>query len=59
MMALRRRTYSMGGPVFARVISAQATAGQIDGAVQTLVVNFRSCGEAEFEACQVAGSPPV
>ncbi len=24
-----------------------------------LVVNSRSCGEAEFEACQVAGSPPV
>ena len=24
-----------------------------------LVVNSRSCGEAEFEACQVAGSLPV
>jgi hypothetical protein len=25
----------------------------------TLVVNSGSCGEAEFEACQVAGSLPV
>ncbi len=23
------------------------------------MVNFGSCGETEFEACQVAGSPPV
>jgi hypothetical protein len=26
---------------------------------QIPVVNSRSCGEAEFEACQVAGSLPV
>ena len=36
-----------------------ADSGISSGATAILVVYSGSCGEAEFEACQVAGSLPV
>ena len=45
-----------GALIFAR--SPDANTAVLD-LLLILVVNSGSCGEAEFEACQVAGSLPV